>query len=137
MNGELVCVNGILRVTGHDDVYNAEPFGDDEPVSPSAVPSTTRGFYNEEFSPLNLEADCKRRECLNFKVTITCEKILINFLIYRVDEDRRLELARIDRELDTPDSVVSSSSPECIIPRVPARFAGNEIEFLRWRQLWQ
>lgn len=30
----------------------------------------------------------------------------------------------MDRELDTPDSVISSSSPECIIPHTPSRFTG-------------
>lgn len=47
---------------GRDDYYNTDPFGDEEPLSPSVLPSTTRGFYNEEFSPLNLEADCECNE---------------------------------------------------------------------------
>lgn len=59
MNGELTGNFGSSTLSGHDDCYNTDPFGDEEPSSPSAVPSTTRGFYNEEFSPLNLEADCE------------------------------------------------------------------------------
>ena len=59
VNGELVGTYGSFTLPGQDDHYNTEPFGDEEPLPPSAVPPTTRGFYNEEFSPLNLEADCK------------------------------------------------------------------------------
>jgi hypothetical protein len=35
-------------------------------------------------------------------------------------------MARADREADTPDSVISSSSPECIMPHTPVRFAGKK-----------
>lgn len=59
VNGELSGVYGAFVLPGQNDAYNTDPFGDEEPLTPSAVPPTTRGFYNEEFSPLNLEADCK------------------------------------------------------------------------------
>lgn len=47
---------------------------------------------------------------------------LFNFTLA---DDRTLELLRYERDADTPDSIVSSSSPECIVPHVPTRFAGN------------
>lgn len=58
VNGELTGTYGNFSLPGQNDAYNTVPFGDEEPLSPSAVPPTTRGFYNEEFSPLNLDADC-------------------------------------------------------------------------------
>ena len=57
-NGDLIMVNDDLCVPGHDNYYNTEPFGDIEPRDPFELPPNTRGFYSEEFSPLNLEADC-------------------------------------------------------------------------------
>jgi hypothetical protein len=59
VSGDLVGTFGSATLPGQDNHYDTEPFGDEEPLPPSAVPPTTRGFYNEEFSPLNLEADCK------------------------------------------------------------------------------
>lgn len=122
-NGELVGTNACFTLPGQDDFYNTEPFGDEEPVPPSAIPPTTRGFYNEEFPPLNLEADCKFPR-VAFCTCLGCRTI-IDVRVFPLDEDRRLELARLDREVDTPDSVISSSSPECIMPHTPVRFAGK------------
>lgn len=44
------------------DFYNTVPYGELLPLPPQATPSTQRGFYNEEFSPLRLDTckdDCK------------------------------------------------------------------------------
>ncbi|KAG8330825.1 hypothetical protein J6590_054113 [Homalodisca vitripennis] len=40
------------------DYYNTVPYGELLPLPPQATPSTQRGFYNEEFSPLRLDT-CK------------------------------------------------------------------------------
>ncbi len=54
------------------------------------------------------------------------------------DEEKRLEVARLERETETPDSVVSSSSPECIMPHAPVRFVGMyRVRYWKIRHLLQ
>jgi len=81
------------------DHYNTVPYGELLPNPPPSTPSTQRGFYNEEFSPLRLNS-CKD-----------------DF------DDRKHELSR-DRDNDTPDTIVSSSSPELVIPEPFIRYPG-------------
>ncbi|XP_046682378.1 histone-lysine N-methyltransferase 2C-like isoform X2 [Homalodisca vitripennis] len=81
------------------DYYNTVPYGELLPLPPQATPSTQRGFYNEEFSPLRLD---------------TCKDDF---------DDRKHELNR-ERETDTPDTIVSSSSPELVIPEPFIRYPG-------------
>lgn len=37
------------------------------------------------------------------------------------DDDRKLDLSR---DVETPDSIVSSSSPECVLPDAPSKYPG-------------
>lgn len=42
---------------------------------------------------------------------------------FRTVDDRKYDYNR-DRDNDTPDTIVSSSSPECIMPEMPSMFPG-------------
>ncbi|XP_054279340.1 histone-lysine N-methyltransferase 2D-like isoform X3 [Macrosteles quadrilineatus] len=88
--------NAMYNDTDH---YNTVPYGELLPHPPPSTPSTQRGFYNEEFSPLRLDS-CKD-----------------DF------DDRKHELNR-DRDNDTPDTIVSSSSPELVVPEPFIRYPG-------------
>ncbi|KAK9512092.1 hypothetical protein O3M35_000594 [Rhynocoris fuscipes] len=96
--GELRGTYGNASLPHENDHYNTLPFGDLPPRAPTA-PSTQRGFYNEEFAPLKLQS--------------TKDEF----------DDRKYDYNR-DRDNDTPDTIVSSSSPECIMPEVPTMFPG-------------
>uniref|UniRef100_A0A1B6CMU8 Histone-lysine N-methyltransferase n=1 Tax=Clastoptera arizonana TaxID=38151 RepID=A0A1B6CMU8_9HEMI len=95
--GELKGVYGAAAIPSESDYYNTQPFGDLLPVPPQSTPSTQRGFYNEEFAPLKLD---------------TIKDDL---------DERKLEFNR-DRDNDTPDTIVSSSSPEIFVPETPVRY---------------
>ncbi|KAF6206910.1 hypothetical protein GE061_018146 [Apolygus lucorum] len=95
--GELRGTYGNAYLPHENDYYNTIPFGDLPPKAPSA-PSTQRGFYNEEFAPLKLHA--------------TKDEF----------DDRKYDYNRDTN--DTPDTIVSSSSPECIMPEFPTRYPG-------------
>ncbi|XP_075232135.1 uncharacterized protein LOC142330615 [Lycorma delicatula] len=97
--GELKGKYGVAVLPTEADHYNTEPYGDLPPLPPQPPPSTQRGFYNEEFAPLKL--DTMKDEF----------------------DDRKFDMSR-DRDNDTPDTIISSSSPECILPETPIRFPG-------------
>ncbi|GLG97653.1 Histone-lysine N-methyltransferase trr [Gryllus bimaculatus] len=92
--GDLRGQNGNASLPGVSDYYNTQPYGDLPPLPPQPPVSTQRGFYNEEFAPIKLENE---------------------------NDDKKTDR---DRDNDTPDTIVSSSSPECVIPDFPLRFPG-------------
>lgn len=76
------------------DFYNTKPFGPLEPKIEKAPTSTQRGFYDAEFPPIKFDDD------------------------HRDHHRNKYDVLSKDRDLDTPDTLVSSSSPECVaIPR--------------------
>ncbi|XP_014291793.1 histone-lysine N-methyltransferase 2C isoform X5 [Halyomorpha halys] len=99
--GELRGIYGSAYLPHENDHYNTLPFGDLPPKAPS-TPATQRGFYNEEFAPLKLH---------------TAKDDF---------DDRKYDYNR-DRDNDTPDTIISSSSPECIMPEFHPRFPGLQL----------
>ncbi|XP_050538533.1 histone-lysine N-methyltransferase 2D-like isoform X4 [Daktulosphaira vitifoliae] len=93
--GDLKGEMGLSTLSGESDYYNTKPFGDLLPVSPLPQPSTQRGFYNEEFIPLKFESD---------------------------NDEKKFEVGR-DRD-DTPDTIMSSSSPELVACETPPHYPG-------------
>ncbi|XP_063990116.1 histone-lysine N-methyltransferase 2C-like isoform X3 [Diachasmimorpha longicaudata] len=93
--GDCTGVYGVARLLGVSDHYNTQPFGEQEPSTPQQPTSTQRGFYDQEFPPLKLDDALDKKE--NQLMT---------------------------RDVDTPDTIVSSSSPECVIPEFVNRFPG-------------
>ncbi|XP_021938191.1 uncharacterized protein LOC110838870 isoform X2 [Zootermopsis nevadensis] len=93
------CAAYLAHVSDH---YNTQPFGDLPPLPPQPPVSTQRGFYDQEFAALKLENDDDKRP------------------------DGQTSGNR-DRGNDTPDTVVSSSSPECVIHELPIRFPGLKL----------
>ncbi|XP_043479344.1 histone-lysine N-methyltransferase 2C-like isoform X5 [Leptopilina heterotoma] len=90
--GDLIGSYGSARISGISDHYNTQPFGELDPLPPVPPVSTQRGFYDQEFPPLKFD-----------------------------DNDRKDNMSAT-RDIDTPDTVVSSSSPECVIPDTLHRF---------------
>lgn len=94
--GDLVGSYGSATLPGVSDHYNTQPFGELEPLPPQQPASTQRGFYDQEFPPLKLDDSDEKKE----------NSLLTN------------------RDVDSPDTIVSSSSPECVIPEFIHRFPG-------------
>ncbi|KAL0271383.1 UNVERIFIED_CONTAM: hypothetical protein PYX00_008487 [Menopon gallinae] len=99
-NVEIKGTFGNAYIPSLGDYYTTKPFGDREKPLPSSPVSTQRGFYDQEFSVIQLVND---------------------------SEEKRLEallLGNRERDTETPDTIVSSSSPECMnyepSPRFPA-----------------
>ncbi|XP_038110096.1 histone-lysine N-methyltransferase 2C isoform X3 [Culex quinquefasciatus] len=84
-SGDLTGVFGHAQIPNIADFYNTKPFGLKEPPpEPPAPASTQRGFYDQEFPPIKFETEDR----------------------YRYDFVK-------DRDLDSPDTIISTSSPEC------------------------
>lgn len=100
--GDLKGTFGAAHVSHVSDHYNTQPFGGLPPLPPQPPVSTQRGFYDQEFAALKLEND----------------------------DDKKQDLQAVmnrDHDNDTPDTVISSSSPECVIPEFPIRFPGLKL----------
>lgn len=85
------------------DYYTTKPFGDKEKPPPVSPLSTQRGFYDQEFSVINLVND---------------------------SEEKKLEallLGSRERDTDTPDTVISSSSPECVLFEPPCLYPALQL----------
>ncbi|XP_031333016.1 histone-lysine N-methyltransferase 2C-like isoform X3 [Photinus pyralis] len=95
--GDLNGSYGNAIVPGFSDYYSSKPYGNIEPMEEKSTPSTQRGFYDQEFPVIKFDAD----------------------------EDRKFEL--FCRENDSPDSIVSSSSPECSVMEPYAKFLGLKL----------
>uniref|UniRef100_A0A182T594 Uncharacterized protein n=1 Tax=Anopheles maculatus TaxID=74869 RepID=A0A182T594_9DIPT len=94
-SGDLTGSYGDAHIPSVADFYNTKPFGiKDPPPEPTPV-SIHRGFYDQEFAPIKFE----------------------------MEDRQRYEFVR-DRELDSPDTIISTSSPECIRWDSPISFPG-------------
>lgn len=100
MKGDLVGEFGNAKIPNVADYYNTKPFGDDEPLPEKPPASTQRGFYDQEFQPIVFEDDT---------------------------EDKKLDFICKERDTDTPDSIVSCSSPECLDIEPVNRFPGLKL----------
>lgn len=107
---------GAATLPGISDYYNTRPFGDASPVphqqpqAPTATPtgSSQRGFYHQEFGwPTKWDHHQHHGEPAS-RSSSSCSMLAI-------DRDR-------DQLCDSPDTVVSSSSPECVLPEPIRRF---------------
>ncbi|CAG2053007.1 unnamed protein product [Timema podura] len=99
--GDLKGSYGSATLPHISDHYNTKPFGELEPIPPQPQQSTQRGFYNQEFAPLKLDNE---------------------------GEDKKPEVSTTpsstarESNNDSPNSIISSSSPECVIQKPFVRF---------------
>ncbi|KAK8388323.1 hypothetical protein O3P69_020366 [Scylla paramamosain] len=99
----------IKNVTDH---YNTQPFGDKMPiVTPAKTGPTQRGFYIHEFTPP--------------KIGLPLDEYQEGDLVG--GSSRSTPAQTPTREADSPDTVLSSSSPECILPESPLPFKGLKL----------
>lgn len=109
-NGMLKGSYGSAFLPGTSDYYNTKPFGDAEPVVPVQSTTTTaggsgqRGFYHQEFAWPRLDWRSTAEESRS-RSSSSCSVLI----------DSR-------EGADSPDTVVSSSSPECVLPEPVARY---------------
>ncbi|XP_047528678.1 histone-lysine N-methyltransferase 2C-like [Vanessa atalanta] len=85
LKGDLLGEFGNAKIPSVADYYNTKPFGDEEPLPEKPTASTQRGFYDQEFQPIIFDED---------------------------PEDKKLDFICKERDTDTPDTIVSCSSPE-------------------------
>lgn len=107
--------SAILQNTS--DYYNTQPFGDAAPIVPQqpapTVPQTPsgsgqRGFYHQEFGWPTRWDHHHHGDQPPSRSSSSCSMLL--------DRDRERG------DCDTPDTVISSSSPECVMPEQIQRF---------------
>lgn len=96
--GDLKNEYGRAELENVADHYNTKPFGCKSPVSEQYSASTHYGFYDQEFSPIKFSSSDDEH----------CSKY--DFLK--------------ERDIETPDTIISSSSPECVIQDSPSHFPG-------------
>lgn len=97
ISGSLKNEYGRAELENTADHYNTKPFGCKSPLSEQHNSSTHYGFYDQEFSPIKFTNDDE----------------------YRCKYDFLKE-----RDIETPDTIISSSSPECVIHDSPPNFPG-------------
>ncbi|XP_068631112.1 histone-lysine N-methyltransferase 2C-like isoform X2 [Battus philenor] len=97
LKGDLTGEFGNAKIPNVADYYNTKPFGDEEPLPEKSPASTQRGFYDQEFLPIIFDED---------------------------PEDKKLDFICKERDTDTPDSIISCSSPEGFEIEPADRFPG-------------
>lgn len=101
-SGELSGCFGKGELSSISDFYNTKPFGPLEPKVEKVPTSTQRGFYDQEFPPIKFDDESHQRD----------------------QHRNKYDILGKDRDIDTPETVVSSSSPECVMtPRI-SKFPG-------------
>lgn len=95
--GDLTGDFGSAEIPNIADFYNTKPFGENEPIPEKPPVSTQRGFYDQEFSPIRLDNDL---------------------------DDKKMEFICKERDTETPDTIMSSSSPECCLRECSNQFPG-------------
>ncbi|XP_045521362.1 histone-lysine N-methyltransferase 2C-like isoform X11 [Pieris brassicae] len=100
LKGDLLGEFGNATIPNVADYYNTKPFGDEEPLPEKPPASTQRGFYDQEFQPILFEED---------------------------PEDKKLDFICKERDTDTPDTIVSCSSPEAFEFESDDRFPGLKL----------
>ena len=103
---------GNATIKNVTDYYNTQPFGDKMPiVTPAKTGPTQRGFYIHEFTPP--------------KIGLPLDEYQEGDLVS--GSSRSTPAQTPTREADSPDTVLSSSSPECILPESPLPFKGLKL----------
>lgn len=97
ISGELKNEYGHAELENVADHYNTKPFGCKSPMSEQHNSSTHYGFYDQEFSPIKFSSEDENRSKYDFLK---------------------------ERDIETPDTIISSSSPECVIVDSPSHFPG-------------
>lgn len=101
---------GHLTVKNITDYYSTQPFGDKPPmVTPAKTNPTQRGFYIHEFTPP--------------KIGLPLDEYQEGETVV-ASSNRPTPAQTPTRDADSPDTVLSSSSPECILPESPLPFKG-------------
>lgn len=100
-SGELSGAYGKGELPNASDFYNTVPFGLLTPKSEQPPVSTQRGFYDQEFPPIKFEEEEHHRS--------------------------KYDLLSKDRDIDTPETIVTSSSPECVMAIPRRRFPGLKL----------
>lgn len=103
--GDLSGTYGCAELETDCDFYNTMPFGEKTAVkAPPAKNSTHYGFYDQEFSQLFFDVEDELKSS-------------------------RFELpSGRERDIGTPDTVISSSSPECVgFEPIPYEFPGLKV----------
>lgn len=100
-SGELSGSYGKGELANISDFYNTKPFGVLEAKSEQAPVSTQRGFYDQEFPPIKFEEEEHHRS--------------------------KHDLLARDRDIDTPETIVCSSSPECVMSAPLCRYPGLKL----------
>lgn len=100
-SGELSGMYGKGELANISDFYNTKPFGLLDAKSEQAPVSTQRGFYDQEFPPIKFEEEEHHRS--------------------------KYDLLSKDRDIDTPETIIPSSSPECVMAAPRSRFPGLKL----------
>jgi [histone H3]-lysine4 N-trimethyltransferase MLL3 len=100
-SGELKGSFGNAELPHVSDFYNTKPFGNLDAKIEQAPVSTQRGFYDQEFPPIKFEEEEHHRN--------------------------KYDLLAKDRDIDTPETIVTSSSPECVMPARNHKFPGLKL----------
>ncbi|XP_066943900.1 histone-lysine N-methyltransferase 2C-like isoform X12 [Macrobrachium rosenbergii] len=109
--GVLEGTEGHATVKNITDYYNTQPFGDKLPiVTPAKTGPTQRGFYIHEFTPP--------------KIGLPLDEYQEPEAVTTTTTSRPTAAPTPTRDSDSPDTVLSSSSPECILPESPIPFKG-------------
>ncbi|XP_042236177.1 histone-lysine N-methyltransferase 2D-like isoform X2 [Homarus americanus] len=107
--GVLEGSEGHATIKNVTDYYNTQPFGDKLPlVTPAKTAPTQRGFYIHEFTPP--------------KIGLPLDEYQEGDSVS--GSNRPTPAPTPTRDADSPDTVLSSSSPECILPESPLPFKG-------------
>nr|XP_053653886.1 histone-lysine N-methyltransferase 2C-like isoform X6 [Cherax quadricarinatus] len=108
--GVLEGSEGQATIKNITDFYNTQPFGDKLPiVTPAKTAPTQRGFYIHEFTPPKIGLPLDEYQGEGDSVS---------------GSNRPTPAPTPTRDADSPDTVLSSSSPECILPESPLPFKG-------------
>lgn len=99
--GELTGTYGNAELNTASDFYSSKLFGIVDTKVEQAPVSTQRGFYDQEFPPIKFEEEDHHRS--------------------------KYDLMSKDRDNDTPETIVTSSSPECVLPVPSKRFPGLKL----------
>lgn len=104
---ELRGLFGQAELPGVADFYNTSPFGCKSPLAEPANTSTHYGFYDQEFSPIRFDTDT---DGTSGGIGGGAGDLLFPAA---ARYGSKFDASR-ERDLETPDSIISSSSPECV-----------------------
>lgn len=114
MNGELMGSYGKAELPSVSDVYNSKPFGALNRKPEQLGPSNQRGFYDQEFPPIIFEDEEQQNNQLQLSQQQQQQR----------SKYEMMHLAMKERDIDTPDTIISSSSPECPMGETNYQYPG-------------